>query len=202
MGTLVGLALSLFFKKVHIRDTLKVLIILAISFILVYQENVLKGIISISGLLAVMSICIVINNKANVVAKRLNRKFEKMWVGAEIFLFVMVGTTVNIKYALSAGFMMIVMLLIGLIFRSLGTYLSILGIGLTKKEKLFCVFAEIPKATVQAAIGGVPLAKGLACGNTVLSFAVISILITAPVGAFLIEKTYKKYCERDIGVKL
>jgi len=196
-GILVGLGLTCFFKKFHIRDTVKVLIILAISFILVYQEKIIHGIISISGLLAVMSICIVINNKSENVAKRLIRKFDKMWVGAEIFLFVMVGTIVNIKYALSAGPMMIVMLSIGLIFRSFGTYLSTSGTDLNKKEKLFFIFAELPKATVQAAIGGIPLSKGLNCGDMVLSLAVISILITAPIGAIIMEKTYKIFCERN-----
>lgn len=197
LGVALGLVLAWLFKQVHIRDTVKVLIILAISFALAYQEKVLTGIFSISGLLAVMSMCIMINDKRRIVAKRLNGKFEKLWVGAEILLFVLVGTSVDVKHVLSAGIVMVVMLTIGLVFRSIGTLISVFGIGLSQKEKLFCVIAEIPKATVQAAIGGVALSKGLACGNTVLSLSVISILITAPLGSFLIEKSYQKLCSRE-----
>lgn len=194
LGVLMGLGLSLLFNRFHMRDTIKVLIILGISFVLEYQENVIKGIISISGLLAVISMCLVINLKCEKAAHRLVIKFDKLWVGAQIFLFVLVGAIVDIKYAMEGGLAMIAVLLIGLAFRSVGTLISVLGTGLNSKEKLFVVIAELPKATVQAAIGGVPLSMGLACGGSVLTLAVISILITAPLGAILLEKTYKKLC--------
>ena len=197
VGALIGILLSFLFKKIHMRDTLKVLIILAVSFLLVYQENVIKGVISISGLIALISMCILINNRRPVVAKRLCPKFDKLWVGASIFLFVLVGTLVNVRYVVSAGLAMILVLFIGLAFRSLGTLLAILGTNLNRKEKLFTIIAELPKATVQAAIGGVPLARGLSCGNQVLTMSVIAILITAPLGAILIEKTYNKLCTND-----
>lgn len=196
-GALLGIMLSLLFQKIHMRDTLKVLIILAVSFLLVTQENLIHGMISISGLIAVISMCILINNRRPVVAKRLCSKFDRLWTGASIFLFVLVGTLVNIRYAISAGPAMILMLFIGLAFRSLGTWLAILGTSLNRKEKLFCIIAELPKATVQAAIGGVPLARGLSCGSQVLTLSVIAILISAPLGAILIEKTYHKLCTQD-----
>ncbi len=144
-----------------------------------------------SGLLAVMTMGITIYNRYDVLAKRITGKFTKMWVPAEILLFVLVGSVVNIRYALSAGIMMVVMLIIGLLFRLAGTYLCVLGTKLNRKERMFCMISQIPKATVQAAIGGVALAKGLSCGNIVLTAAVVSILITAPIGAFGIEASYK-----------
>lgn len=198
LGGALGFLLTKIFARFEMRDTLKVMIILAVSFLCISVEKALEGTVSVSGLLAVMSICIVINNKAGIVAKRLSGKFSKMWVAAEIFLFVLVGATVNIEYALTAGVGMILMLFIGLIFRLIGTYASVLGTDLNRKERVFCMLAQIPKATVQAAIGGVPLAMGLACGNTVLSFAVISILISAPIGAFAIDTTYRKLLRREV----
>lgn len=192
LGAAVGFVLVLFFKKFHMRDTIKVIILLSVSFLLVVLEEALEGTVAVSGLLAVMTMGITIYNRYDVLAKRITGKFTKMWVPAEILLFVLVGAVVNIRYALSAGIMMIVMLMVGLLFRLAGTYLCVLGTKLNRKERMFCMISQIPKATVQAAIGGVALAKGLSCGNLVLTAAVVSILITAPIGAFAIESSYRK----------
>ena len=188
LGAMIGLVLSWYFKTFHIRDSLKVTIIMAIGMALYYLEGILTGMIAISGLLAVMAMGLTINNRNAEVAKRLTGKFSRLWVAAEIFLFVLVGASVDIKYASQAG----------LAFRMLGVYISILGTTLTKKERLFCLLAELPKATVQAAIGGVPLSMGLPCGKLVLSFSVIAILITAPLGAKAIDASYKKLLTRDL----
>lgn len=193
LGALLGLLLSLYFKKIHIRDSLKITIIMAFCMILYWVE----GIALVSGLLAVMTLGIAMNMKIPEVSKRLSVKFTKLWVAAEIFLFVLVGATVNIGYVTESGLGMIIMLVIGLIFRELGTYLSILGTGLNTKEKIFCLISQLPKATVQAAIGGVPLAMGLGCGNIVLTMAVISIVITAPLGAIGMDATMHKYISKD-----
>lgn len=193
LGCLLGLLLSVYFKKIHIRDSLKITIIMAICMLLYWVE----GIAPISGLLAVMTLGIAINMKTPAVSKRLSFKFTKLWVAAEIFLFVLVGATVNISYVSKSGLGMIIMLFLGLIFREIGTYLSIVGTGLNTKEKIFCLISQLPKATVQAAIGGVPLAMGLGCGNIVLTMAVISIVITAPLGALGMDATMHKYISKD-----
>ncbi len=193
IGAAFGVGLALYFKKVHIRDSLKVTIIMAISMILYWFE----GMAPVSGLLAVMTMGIAINMKRPVVAKRLSAKFSKLWVAAEIFLFVLVGSTVNIGYVKEAGVGMLIMLLIGLIFREVGTFLCVLGTGLSRKEMLFCLISELPKATVQAAIGGVPLAMGLSCGNTVLTMAVVAIVITAPLGALGMDATMHRFISKD-----
>lgn len=193
-GAVIGVALSFYFKKIHLRDSLKITIIMAINMLLYWFE----GIAPVSGLLAVMAMGIAINMKIPEVSKRLSVKFSKLWVAAEIFLFVLVGATVNINYVTEAGIRMIIMLFIGLIFREIGTYLSIVGTGLTAKEKIFCLISQLPKATVQAAIGGVPLAMGLGCGNVVLTMAVISIVITAPLGAIGMDATAHKYISKDV----
>lgn len=193
LGLCVGLLLVKFFKSFHMRDSIKVLIILSVSFLFIALEDVLEGIVSVSGLLAVMSMGMAIFNRYDLLAKRISGKFSKLWIAAEIILFVLVGATVDIGYAAKAGLMVVIMLFIGLVFRLLGTYLCVIKTPLNRKERIFCLFAQIPKATVQAAIGGVPLAKGLACGNIVLTVAVVSILISAPIGAFLIDRTYKKF---------
>lgn len=193
LGLCVGLLLVKFFKSFHMRDSIKVLIILSVSFLFIALEDVLEGIVSVSGLLAVMSMGMAIFNRYDLLAKRISGKFSKLWIAAEIILFVLVGATVDIGYAAKAGLMVVIMLFIGLVFRLLGTYLCVIKTPLNRKERIFCLFAQIPKATVQAAIGGVPLAKGLACGNIVLTVAVVSILISAPIGAFLIDWTYKKF---------
>lgn len=196
LGAALGMLLARFFQRFRLRDTLKVIILLAVSFLCVSAEKALAGVVGLSGLLAVMSLCVVLGSKAAPVAARLSGKFSKLWVAAEVFLFVLVGATVNIQYALAAGAGIILMLFIGLFFRLLGTWVSVLGTGMNHKEKLFCMLAQIPKATVQAAIGGVPLAMGLACGNTVLTFAVISIVISAPIGAWAIDTTYRRLLQK------
>ena len=192
-GALLGVVLAFYFKRVHIRDSLKVTIIMAFSMILYWIE----GIAPVSGLLAVMAMGIALNMRLPVVAKRLSAKFSKLWVAAEIFLFVLVGATVNIGYVTKAGIGMVIMLFIGLLFREIGTFISVSGIGLNKKEILFCLISQLPKATVQAAIGGVPLAMGLSCGNTVLTMAVVSIVITAPIGAIGMDATAHRYISKD-----
>ena len=188
-GFLVGYLLAVYFEKIHIRDTAKVMILLSVSFLLVTAEDRFGEVIPFSGLLAVMGVGIALKRKRTVVAVRLSSKFNKLWVMAEIMLFVLVGATVDLHYAASAA----VVLIFGvLFFRMVGVWCCMFGTALTKKERLFCMFAYMPKATVQAAIGGMPLAMGLSCGNIVLTVAVLSILITAPLGAFLIDGTYKK----------
>ena len=191
-GVAVGYVLSLYFERVHIRDTAKVMILLSISFLLVTAEDRFGETVPFSGLLAVMGMGIALKRKRAVVAVRLSSKFNKLWVMAEIMLFVLVGATVDLHYAASAGIAAVVLILGVLIFRMAGVWCCMLGTNLNKKERIFCMFAYMPKATVQAAIGGMPLAMGLSCGNIVLTVAVLSILITAPLGAFLIDATYRK----------
>jgi NhaP-type Na+/H+ or K+/H+ antiporter len=192
LGSIAALFLVYFFKKVHIRDSIKVVIILSISFLFITIEELLKGVVPISGLLAVMSMGIVILKRYSILAVRLSSKYSRLWVGAEIMLFVLVGATVNIKYAISSGLLTIIIVLIALIFRMIGVLVCLIKTKLNTKERIFCMFTCIPKATVQAAIGGIPLAMGLMCGEIVLTIAVLSILITAPLGAFSIDSTYKK----------
>lgn len=191
-GILFGILLSIFFTKFHIRDTGKVIILLSISFLLVTLEQSLSGIISLSGLLAVMAMSAALQKRKNQVAKRLSGKFSKLWVGAEVLLFVLVGATVNIQYALSSGVMAVLVIIGALTFRMFGVYFCMLKTKLTGKERVFCMLAYTPKATVQAAIGSLPLSMGLACGNIVLTVAILSILITAPIGALAVDLTYKK----------
>ena len=191
-GFAVGYVLSLYFERIHIRDTAKVMILLSISFLLVTAEDRFGETVPFSGLLAVMGMGIALKRKRAVVAVRLSSKFNKLWVMAEIMLFVLVGATVDLHYAASAGIAAVVLILGVLIFRMAGVWCCMLGTNLNKKERIFCMVAYMPKATVQAAIGGMPLAMGLSCGNIVLTVAVLSILITAPLGAFLIDGTYKK----------
>ncbi|NLK96032.1 MAG: sodium:proton antiporter [Clostridiales bacterium] len=191
LGGLIGIILSYLFKHVHIRDSVKVLLILSISFLLVAIEDSLKY-IPFSGLLAIMSLNATILNTYENLANRLSSKFSKLWVVAEIILFVLVGATININYVISQGISPIIIILIGLAFRMIGVFLSTLKSKLSYKEKFFCMMAYSPKATVQAAIGTIPLTMGLPCGELVLTIAVLSIIITAPLGAFLIDHSYKK----------
>lgn len=191
-GAFIGILLAYYFKKVHIRDTSKVIIILCLSFILVTFEDRFSAILPFASLIAVMAIGIALQKKREVVAKRLSVKFNKLWVVAEIVLFVLVGATVDIKYAVSAGAVSVILILGVLMFRMLGVFLCLLKTKLTMRERMFCMIAYTPKATVQAALGGVPLAMGLSCGNIVLTIAVVAILITAPLGAFCIDFAYKK----------
>lgn len=197
LGIVTGIILSFIFTKFHIRDSAKVIIILSFSFILVSVEKQLEGIIAISGLLAVMALGATLFKKKTEAAVRLSSKFSKLWVCAEIMLFVLVGATVDPKYALKAGLSAVALIVIALLIRMVGVFVCVAKTKLDKKERLFCALAYMPKATVQAAIGGVPLAMGLSCGNIVLTVAVVSIILTAPVGAFLIDLTYKKLLKHN-----
>ena len=199
-GFLIGFLSAEYFKKIHIRDTSKVIILVCVSFLLVTFEDEFASVIPFASLIAVMTMGIALQQKRKNVAKRLSAKFNKLWVGAEVMLFVLVGATVDIRYAVSAGVVSIVLIFAVLVFRMLGVFLCLLKTKLTMKERMFCVIAYMPKATVQAAIGGVPLAMGLSCGNIVLTVAVTAILITAPLGAFLIEATYKKWLGRQTEI--
>lgn len=198
-GVLAGWMLSIFFTKVHIRDSLKVVIILSVSFLLVTLEHSLTGVVGFSGLLAVMALGATLKKKKYQVASRLSGKFSKLWVCCEILLFVLVGATVNINYTLKTGFVGILLIAGVLIFRIAGVFVCLIKTKLNKKERVFSAFAYIPKATVQAAIGGLPMAMGLDCGEIVLTVAVLAILITAPLGAILMESTYDKFLTRNIS---
>lgn len=192
LGIASGWLLAVYFKKVHVRDTIKVIIVLSISFILVSAENALSTPITFSALIAVMFMGIALSRYRNETAVRLSGKFNRLWVGAEVVLFVLVGASVDIGYALSAGAGAVILIFGVLIFRIAGVSVCLPGTNLNMKERLFCMLAYTPKATVQAAIGSVPLAMGLSCGSIVLTVAVLAILITAPLGAFMIDLTYKK----------
>ena len=192
IGLILGAALSLYFEKVHIRDTAKVLIILSISFFLVVIEDTLMTPITFSALIAIMFIGIGLKKKREVVAVRLSAKYGKLWVASEIFLFVLVGATVNITYLKNVGVKALMLIAGALIFRMLGVFVCLTKTDFTGKERLFVMMAYTPKATVQAAIGGIPLSLGLACGDIVLTVAVLAIVLTAPLGAFAIDLSYKK----------
>ena len=196
IGFLIGVILAYYFKKVHIRDTSKVLIILSISLLLVVLEEHLTIPITFSALIAIMFIGIGLQKKREVVARRLSVKYGKLWVAAEVFLFVLVGATVNIGYLSKVGVNALVVIAVALIFRMFGVFLCLLGTSLDKKERLFAMMAYTPKATVQAAIGGIPLSLGLACGEIVLTVAVLAIVLTAPAGAFAMDLSYKKFLKK------
>lgn len=191
-GLLLGWLLAQWFRRVHMRDSVKVVILLSLAFLLVAAEDALEGIFSFSGLLAVMGAGVGLQRWRSVVAQRLSLKFSKLWVAAEVALFVLVGAAVDLRYALSAGVMAILAVLGALCFRAVGVLVCVSGAHFSPKEKLFCVLGYLPKATVQAAIGGVPLAMGLGCGQIVLTVAVIAILVTAPLGALAIDRSYTK----------
>ena len=201
IGVLIAFILSKFFTRFHIRDSAKVVIILSISFILVTIENsaskFLNGIIGFSGLLAVMSMGAYLKKSKEELSKRLSLKYSKLWVAAEIILFVLVGAAVNINYALKTGFIGVILILSVLVFRMLGVLISLIKTKLNKKERIFSMMAYCPKATVQAAIGSIPLAFGFASGEIILTVAVLAILITAPLGAFAIEFFYKRLLEHE-----
>lgn len=202
-GVLAGWLLSLFFetayaRKHYIRNSMKVIIILGISFMLMAVETWVKDIVPISGLLAVVSMACVLKAKSiSLVSKRLSEKFGKLWLVAEVILFVLVGAAVDIRYTMSAGMAAAAMIFIALIFRAAGVAVCLLKTELNFKERLFCVIAYLPKATVQAAIGSVPLAMGLPCGQIVLSVAVLAILITAPLGALGMDLSYKRLLSQE-----
>ena len=192
MGAVTGIILVSIFKNIHMRDTVKVLIILSIAFMFVSIEDFLNPFFPVSGLLAVMSLGCSILRSYEILAKRLMGKFSKIWVGAEILLFVLVGAQVDISYLAGAGISSVLLILAALSLRIIGVSLSLAGTSLSLKERLFCSIAYIPKATVQAAIGAVPLSAGVGAGNTILTVAVLAIIISAPVGAIGIDRTYKK----------
>ncbi|WP_320956795.1 cation:proton antiporter [Enterocloster asparagiformis] len=198
-GALCGLLLALAFRRIHMRDSAKVIIILSISFLLVTLEHSLSGALGFSGLLAVMGMGIALQRRRGEVAARLSAKYSKLWVAAELLLFVLVGATVDVGYALASGGAAVLLIFGVLVFRMAGVFLCLLGTSLDRRERLFCMIAYMPKATVQAAIGAIPLSMGLACGQIVLTVAVLSILITAPLGSFLIERTYKKLLKPKEG---
>lgn len=198
IGSISGILLIVFFKKVHIRDSIKIIIILSISFLLIELEHIMEGIVPISGLLSIMSMGIIMKQKYEVLATRLSSKYNKLWLAAEIILFVLVGATVNLGYIANLGISSLIVIFTALVFRMTGVFVCLLKTRLSTKERLFCMIAYTPKATVQAAIGSIPLSMGLECGNLVLSVAVLSILVTAPFGAIGIDKTYKKLlCKKD-----
>ena len=204
LGAITGYLLSLFFETAYthnhcVRNSIKVIVVLGVSFLLMAVETWLEESISVSGLLAVVSMACVLKIKSvTFVSKRLSEKFGKLWLAAEVLLFVLVGAAVDIRYTLNAGIAAILMIFLALIFRSAGVALCLVGTPMTWKERLFCMIAYLPKATVQAAIGSVPLAAGLACGKIVLSVAVMAIVTTAPVGAFGMDVLYKKLLNRDL----
>ena len=197
-GMAVGMLLVKFFQAFHMRDSVKLLIIISISFLLIELQNRIGNIVPFSGLLAIMSLGIVMKKKYDILAKRLSVKYNKLWVAAEVFLFVLVGATVDLKYAVTAGGYAVLLVLGALVFRMLGVALSLTGTDLNRKERFFCALAYLPKATVQAAIGAIPLTMGLPCGQLVLTVAVLSILITAPLGAICVDNLYQKLLYRDL----
>lgn len=193
LGTFSGLILVWIFKKFHMRDTVKVLILLSTAFLFVSIEAFLKPYVPVSGLLAVMALGATLLKSYEVLAKRLKGKFSKIWVGAEIMLFVLVGAAVDIRYLMYAGFGAVLLITLALVVRMVGVQLSLAKTQLTFKERLFCSIAYLPKATVQAAVGAIPLSAGVAAGQTILTVAVLAIMITAPLGAIGIDATYKKW---------
>ena len=192
IGLTLGVLLAVYFQKIHIRDTVKVLVILSISFLLAAVEDRLTTPVTFSALIAIMFIGVGLQKKREAVAKRLAVKYAKLWVAAEVFLFVLVGATVNIGYLGRVGVRALLMIAGALLFRMAGVWVCLLGTGLKRGEKAFTMLAYTPKATVQAAIGGIPLALGFACGDTVLTVAVLAIVLTAPAGAFAIDWSYRK----------
>lgn len=203
LGGIFGFLLCLFFetayaKKHCIRNSMKVIVVMGVSFLLIAIEGWLEGTVAVSGLLAVVSMACVIKMKSTAfVSKRLSEKFGKLWLAAEVILFVLVGVAVDIRYTLGAGLQAVLLIFGALVFRTIGVLLSVAGTKLNRKERLFCVIAYLPKATVQAAIGSVPLAAGLACGKTVLSVAVLAIILTAPLGAIGIDQSYQKLLKKE-----
>lgn len=203
LGAVAGYLLGGFFEtayahKHYVRNSMKVIVVLGVAFLLMAIETWAKGIVSISGLLAVVAMaCVLKLRSTTFVSKRLSEKFGKLWLAAEVLLFVLVGAAVDIRYTMNAGIVAVVMIGIALLFRAVGVMLCMVGTRLNVKERLFCIIAYLPKATVQAAIGSVPMAMGLACGQIVLSVAVLAILITAPLGAIGMDASYQKLLEKE-----
>ncbi len=192
VGIVVGVALTWFFRAFHMRDSVKVLLMLSISCLLVVLENTISGYVPFSSMLAIMCVGVVLFKRRVLVAKRLSVKFNKLWVAAEVLLFVLVGATVDLNYAVSAGIAAVLLIFGALLFRMCGVFVCMYRTPLLLRERVFCMIAYLPKATVQAAIGSIPLTMGLACGQLVLTVAVLAILLSAPLGAFGIDHTYRK----------
>lgn len=203
VGGGAGVLLAQFFelsytRQNYIRNSTKVIIMLGLAFLLLAVEDWLEGTVPFSGILAVTAMACGVHLKApKSVSDRLSQKFGKLWLAAEVILFVLVGAAVDIRYTLEAGAGAVAIIFAALAIRALGVTLATAGTALNKKERLFCVIAYLPKATVQAAMGSVPLAMGLSCGKLVLSVAVLAILITAPLGAFGMDATYRRLLERE-----
>ena len=197
LGLIIGYIFAVTFKHIHVRDSVKVVITMSLSFLLVGLEDQINVFVPLSALLAVMAAGIAVKKTRNVVAVRLSAKYGKLWVAAEIILFVLVGATVDPAYILSEGPKAVLLLFLSLAFRMCGVAVSLIGTPLTRKERLFVAVAYTPKATVQAAIGSVPLALGLGCGEVIVTVAVLSILITAPLGALMIDLIHGKCLTRD-----
>ena len=204
LGSMAGYLLSLFFETAYthshmVRNSMKVIVVMGVAFLLMSIETWLKPVVSVSGLLAVVSMACVLKLKCTAsVSARLSQKFGKLWLAAEVLLFVLVGASVDIRYTLKAGPAALAMIFAALLIRTLGVSLCVTGTNLTWRERLFCSIAYLPKATVQAALGSVPMAMGLSCGQIVLSVAVLGILITAPLGAIGMDCSYKKLLSREI----
>ena len=192
-----SLLLALLFGKIQIRDSAKVIVVLSCAFLLTAAEDALSGRVGFSGLVAVMAAGLFMGVKAQEQTQRVSAKLGKLWCGAEIVLFVLVGAAVDIGAAAEAGVKALLLIAGALVLRSAGVFLCLIGTKLSAKERLFCAFSYLPKATVQAAIGGVPLAMGMACGQKVLSVAVIAILVTATLGAALIEAFGKRWLLKE-----
>lgn len=203
LGAVIGYVLYRFFETAYkhqnyVRNSTKVILVLGVSFLLTAVEGWLDGKVAVSGLLAVVSMACVLKAKCiPAVSKRLSEKFGKLWIAAEVILFVLVGAAVDLRYTAAAGGFAVLVIFLSLIFRMVGVFVCVLGTGLSWKERLFCAISYLPKATVQAAIGSVPLAVGLGCGKMILSVAVLAILITAPLGALGMDLTYKKLLARE-----
>lgn len=195
-GVLTGILLVRLFKWLHMRDTVKVLLILGVSFLLVGLEDIISEIVPFAATLSVMALGATVLHRYELLARRITGKFSKIWIAAELLLFVLLGALVDVHYAAGAGLAVLGVLFAGLVFRSVGVFVSLIRSGLTARERVFCVVSYLPKATVQAAIGAIPLAAGMAAGNIILTAAVLAILITAPLGAVGIDVLYPKLLDK------
>ncbi len=196
-GVFLGFLFSLLLSRIKVRDTAKFLLFLSVSFLLVALEGQISDEVPFSGLLAVISLGVMFRFREKERAAHLSVRFNQLWVFAEILLFVLVGAQTEISYAMESGLRLLPVLFLALVFRMAGVFVCLIGTELNRKERLFCAIAYIPKATVQAAIGGIALSAGLACGKLILTCAVLAILITAPSGAFATDLCYKRLLRKD-----
>lgn len=192
LGIVTGMLVVKFYQRVSMRKVVQVFVLLSISFLLLEVETLLKGLVPVSGLLAIMATGMYIKQKDNAMAISLANPYSQLWSVGEVFLFVLVGACVNIQYAMNAGILVILLVCLSLVCRMVGVWVSLIKSPLTAKERLFCMIAYTPKATVQASIGAIPLSMGLSCGELVLTVAVLSILLTAPFGALGIDALHKR----------